>query len=64
MANKSLKSYIIQRKLDLYEEAMDIKERMDLGVATDTDTTRMAFISAQLREVEAIEKLCRERGRY
>ena len=61
MAGISLKSYIIQRKLELYEEMMDAREQLDDGQNTSIE---LAILESRLREVEALEKICKERGRY
>lgn len=61
MSRMSLRKYLVYRKLDIYEEMLDLQS--SLG-EDEHAPVKLAVLEGKLREIEGIENICKERGKY
>lgn len=64
MKRRTLRKYIIERKLELYEIIDSIKSDMLNDNFTEEDERELAVAEAQLDMLNDIAEICAERNRY
>lgn len=60
----SLKKYLIERRLYLYEQLQDINEILQTNNFRERDVQKMEILKAQLNEVNEIYEQCLNRNRF
>ena len=60
----SLKKYLIERRLYLYEQLQDINEILQTNNFRERDVQKMEILKAQLNEVNEIYEHCLNRNRF